>query len=115
MTDRKFDATELSLAMGAVRVELAIDREHRIRLIGQFAEDTLAGRIPSAEAQLFVAGCLRAWLETGEGDLARDHFQVTRPKSHDTPSRVWRRMRLILDERQAPVRRPRIAPMKEKP
>jgi hypothetical protein len=115
MPNSKFDDRELRQALGLVRVELATDREHRIRLIGRFAEDTLSGRVPPAEAQLFVAGALKAWLESGDGDLAKDHFRVTKPKSHDTPSRIWRRMRgLITDERQVTPRQHKMHASKEK-
>ncbi|MBX3664975.1 MAG: hypothetical protein KF834_04760 [Burkholderiales bacterium] len=57
-------------------------------LIAEVAHALLAVRSPAA---LFVGGALRGWLESG-GDLARDYFQVTQPKSHWTASAIYRAM-----------------------
>lgn len=104
---KQFDDTALSQAMGAVRVELAIDREHSIRLLGIFYTEIAAGRQPPDEAMLFVAGGVGKYLEEG-GDIVKDHWRITKPKSHETPQRVWQQMRLIGDERQPPKRRRKI-------
>jgi hypothetical protein len=57
--------------------------------LGDFAEAALAGREPSRESVLFVAGALRAWLTRG-GSLERDYLRVSaKAGSHHTPARVW--------------------------
>ena len=69
------------------------DREHRVRLLGQFAESALAGREISKESLLFVAGAIHAWLERG-GSLERKYLGVTAVAgSHHTPARVWQSTR----------------------
>ncbi len=67
------------------------DRTDRIVLLGEFAHDLLAGRKPSLGAILFVAGAISTWLENG-GSLEKDHLKVVKPKSHVTPSVIWRRL-----------------------
>ncbi|MGA8147279.1 MAG: hypothetical protein WB870_06855 [Gallionellaceae bacterium] len=66
-----------------------LDREARIRLIGNAATALLKGELPDNEARMFLAGGLLAWLAPDGGDLCRDHFRVVRPKSHQTPARIW--------------------------
>lgn len=71
-------------------------REHRVRLVGQAAQDlvALAHQLPHPQAALFVGAALEAWLRTGGalGSLERDHLQVTGPaRSRLTPARLWAR------------------------
>ena len=65
-----------------------------MRLLAELADDLLAGRMPSREAALFVAGALSAWLRDGRrcGDLERAYLRVT-PREHSTvtPQRLHAR------------------------
>lgn len=103
---KKFDDSALAEAMGAARVELVIDRDYGIRMLGIFYTEVQAGRVPPDECMQFVAGGLASYFDSGsKGELARDHYKIVKPKSHETPARVWARMRLISDERQPRRRR----------
>lgn len=65
-----------------------------MRLLGEAAEALLAGKLPSAEARLFLAGALSAWLREGGrlGALERDFLRVAAPhRSTHTPARLWAR------------------------
>jgi hypothetical protein len=77
-------------------VPRVFDRRGRVELIGEAATALLAGR---TESGLFVGGALLAWLENG-GDLERDFLQVVKPKSHATPSAIWRQSQAHNYERQ---------------
>src|SRR5438552_14281770 len=97
MTARdRFDDSALSAAMGA-RPPAALNRAGRIRLIGEAATALLQDEMPRAEARLFLAGALLAWLTNG-GNLERDFFRIVRPKSHVTPPVIWRQIRAHQDE-----------------
>jgi trans-aconitate methyltransferase len=69
-----------------------VDREGRVRMLGEFAEAALSGRQPSQAEMLFVAGAVFAWLENS-GSLERHYLRVTKPKSHFTPQVIWRRIK----------------------
>src|SRR2546423_11968060 len=86
----KFDDSALAQALGG-RSPASTSREGRIGLIGEAAAALLEKTMPSDEARIFLAAALIAWLESG-GDLAKDFLRVTRPKSHLTVARVWRRI-----------------------
>jgi hypothetical protein len=75
--------------LGGDRTPAALTREGRVRLLGEAFEALLDGRTPSREAALFLGGAGMAWLQTG-GDLARDYLKVVKPKSHRTPTAIWR-------------------------
>ena len=69
-------------------------RAQRVRLIGEVAEALLAGQMPKAEARLFLAGALQAWLRNGSrcGDLERVYLDVAAPRSSRLTAPVlWRR------------------------
>ena len=66
-------------------------------MIGTFFDDVLAGRTPDRAAALFVCGAGASWLRDG-GDLVKDYFRIVRPKSHETPQRVWARIEAHLNE-----------------
>lgn len=86
----KFDDAALLKAIGP-RHPAGLTREDRVRLLGEAAEALLAGRMPSAEARLFLAGGLLAWLEGG-GSLTKHYLKVDpRRGSKATPSAIWRR------------------------
>ena|SRR5256885_9889117 len=85
----RFNDAALAAALSAGRAPLALDREGRVRLIGEAAEALLRGAAPSREAALFLGGALLAWLQQG-GNLEKDFFKTTRPKSHHTASVIWR-------------------------
>jgi hypothetical protein len=85
---RPFDLTALQAAIGPT--SQALDREGRVRLLGEAAKALLAGRLPEPEARLFLAGGLSAWLEGG-GDLVRDFWKVAAPRgSHRTAAALHR-------------------------
>src|SRR5688572_14797658 len=90
------------------RAPRACSRAGRIELVGEAARDLAEGRLPNQEAATFLSSALLAWLERG-GNMEKDYFSITRPKSHATPQRVWRQLeaerhrRLIDDERQHPA------------
>ncbi|HEV8647792.1 MAG TPA: hypothetical protein VGR01_19735 [Burkholderiales bacterium] len=91
-----FDATELQAAIGTGRPAVSYDRAGRIRLITAAANQLIASK---TIAGTFVGQALMAWLSSEDNtDLARDHLQVTLPKSHVTVQRLYRI--LIEDERQ---------------
>lgn len=75
--------------LSVLRPPPQLSREDRVRLCGEFSEAALAGRAPSRDAMLFVAGAVSAWLARG-GSLERDYLQVIVNGSHRTPNRVWR-------------------------
>ena len=76
---------------GRTRFPPTFSREGRIRLVAQYADDVLAGRPPSREAETFLAGAIRAYL-AGGGDLARDYLKLSPPKgSRLTPAAILRR------------------------
>lgn len=88
------DHVELQAILGGARAPAGLDREGRVRLVGEAAlllldSGTVAG--------LFCGGALLAWLENG-GDLARDYLRVVKAKSHRTPARIWRELRAHQDE-----------------
>ena len=83
----QFDATALTQALGG-RAPLTSTRAGRVQLLGEVFQALLDGRLPSHEAALFVGGAGMAWLSRG-GNLERDYLQVTKPKSHNTPARIW--------------------------
>ena len=62
-----------------------------MRLFDEVARALVAGRLPSREAALLIGGGMLAWIDGG-GDLVRDYFQLTKPKSHRTPSAIWREL-----------------------
>lgn len=79
---------------GRSRLPGDFTREGRVRLIAEAARALLDGRLPSAEARLFLAGAIAAWLEAGGrcGSLERDYLRVTgRPRSRLTPQRLLAR------------------------
>lgn len=94
----KFDDSALLKAIGP-RAPAALTREGRVRLLGEAFGALLDGRMPSREAALFLGGAGTSWLNEG-GDLVRDFFKIVRPKSHETPQRVWRRISAHPDERK---------------
>jgi hypothetical protein len=57
---------------GRTELPAAIDRESRVRLLGEVFAALLAGEPPSRGAALFVGGAGMAWLENG-GDLLGDY------------------------------------------
>jgi hypothetical protein len=44
--------------------------------------------MPTDEARMFLASAINEWLQNG-GDLARDYFQVVKPKSKHTAAYIW--------------------------
>jgi hypothetical protein len=86
-------------------------RARRVRWIAEVAIALLEGRLPSAEARLFVAASLQTWLEIG-GELVDDHLQVRGPRgSHASPQRLWQAMqRAHRDEGRDDVDSAKIAP-----
>lgn len=82
----KLDATALESALRD------FTREGRVRLIDAAARSLIES---GTREGLFTGGAILAWLESS-GDLAKDYFKVTRPKSHMTISRLWR---MLEDER----------------
>lgn len=97
-----FDPTALSKALGIGAPPASLTREGRVRLIGEVTQALLKGELPSRQARLWVGGALLEWLQRG-GNLERDYFEVTKPKSHHTPSAIWRA--LHPDEGGKPKRR----------
>jgi hypothetical protein len=73
-----------------------LTREGRVELIGEAARVLIETR---TKAGLFAGGALLTWLERG-GDLARDYFKVTKPKSHRTARAIWRELQAHPDESQ---------------
>lgn len=66
-----------------------LDRSRRVKLLGQFASDALAGREPNRESLLFITGAIQAWL-AGGGSLEHTYLKVTGPAgSHRTPTLLW--------------------------
>ena len=85
---RALDAAALCDALGT-RAPAASDRQYRIKLLGEFATATLAGKKPSRESVMFVAGAVSGWLANG-GDLERDYLRVTgKAGSHCTAANLW--------------------------
>ena len=72
-------------------VSLGVEREDRVRLIGECAKSLIEGKLPPTPARLFVAGALLSWLEGG-GDLAKDYLRVVKAKSRRTASAIWREL-----------------------
>lgn len=90
-----FGRTRLPTAVAAAGRD-RYSREHRVRLVGQAAQDlvALAHQLPHPQAALFVGAAIEAWLRTGGalGSLERDFLQITGPaRSRLTPSRLWAR------------------------
>lgn len=104
MSDRAgLCADELARAMGGGELPATATREGRVQLLAEAADALVAGRTPSRESALFLAAGVLSWLEHG-GDLARDFWRVTRPKSHHTPQFFYRQLmarRVHRDERQS--------------
>lgn len=73
---------------GRSRMPGDIDRETRVRLIGEAFEALIEGRMPSPEAARFLGTKGLAWLNGG-GSLERDHLRVIKRHSHHTPARLW--------------------------
>lgn len=81
------------------RVPLALTREGRLQLLAEAAQSLLAGRQPSAEARLFLASALTAWLRT-DGPLER-HLRVGAPRgSHKTAPALARELGLLGKEKK---------------
>jgi hypothetical protein len=93
---KREDAFEL---LAGARPPAGLDRVQRVRWIAEAGEALLAGRLPSDEARLFLGGALLAWLASG-GSLERDYLRTVKPKSHRTPSAIWREIAAHQDERQ---------------
>ena len=86
-----FDDAALASAMCG-RAPRRYDRAGRVSLLAECAEALLAGREPSREAALFLAGGVLSWLQQG-GDLTREYWGVVGPAgSHRTPAHVWREL-----------------------
>ena len=63
-----------------------------MKLFTECADALLAGREPSRESALFLAGGLLAWLAEG-GDLLADYWRVRGiAGSHHTPQHVFREL-----------------------
>lgn len=74
---------------------LGLEREDRVRILGEWAAAVLAGREPARTAEVFVASGLSAWLENG-GSLTRDYWRTAGEQgSTHTEAVLWRR---ILEE-----------------
>jgi hypothetical protein len=72
-----------------VRLPGDFSRDGRVRLLGEAAQNLLAGQMPEPAALMFLAGGLMAWLENG-GDLLGQHWRVKAPAgSHRTPAQLW--------------------------
>lgn len=85
----KFDDSALLRAIGP-KAPATLDREGRVRLLGEAAEALLAGKLPEPEARLFLAGGLLAWLEGG-GRLTSTFWKVDPVRgSKRTASALWR-------------------------
>src|SRR5260221_660739 len=87
----EFDDTLLAAALQPARPPASLDREGRVRMIGEAAEALIKGELPARDAALFLGGALLAWLTKG-GSLERDYFKIVRPKSHVTPSVIWQQL-----------------------
>lgn len=75
------------------------DREERVRALGRFSRDVLAGREPDPADAMFVCGGIASWLDQG-GHLLRDYWRVAGMQgSTATASTIWRRA--LREERQA--------------
>lgn len=79
------------------RRQAALDRlegrEERMQMLIDFTDALMAGRMPSREVRLFVAGSFDAWLENG-GHLTRDFLRVDAVRgSQETPRVIARRLR----------------------
>ncbi len=84
-----FSDKNLTQAWASSQLPATFSRADRVRLLGQFAVDALAGREPSRESLLFLGGALQAWLSQG-GSLERDYLKVTGlPGSHQTAAAIW--------------------------
>lgn len=95
-----FDDRALAAVLGT-RPPSALSREGRIALLGRAARALLDGKVPDAEARLFLGGAVLSWLREG-GNLERDFFKVIRPKSHVTVQRVWARIEAHPDDGESP-------------
>lgn len=76
---------------GRSRLPGDFSREGRVALLGEAFAALMAGELPQPEARMFLASAGLAWLQRG-GSLERDFLQVTKPKSHRTPTNIWRRL-----------------------
>ncbi len=80
---------------GRARLPATFDRAGRVAPLAEAADALLAGRLPSTEARLFLAGALAGWLAEGGrlGALERDFLHVAAPaRSTHTPARLWARL-----------------------
>jgi hypothetical protein len=72
-----------------------IDRLRRVALLKRFSHAVLNGAAPPAEATMFVAAAIDAWLDDPEVNLERDAFKVAAPRgSNETPQRLAERVRI---------------------
>lgn len=71
------------------KMPASFDREGRVRLLGEAFKAMLDGKPLSQEAAMFLGGAGLSWLENG-GSFEKVYLQVVRPKSHRTPSAIWR-------------------------
>lgn len=99
----KFDDSALLKAIGP-RAPAALTREGRVALLGRAANALMRGDIPDAEARLFLAAGIVAWLDQG-GRLTRDFWKVDPVRgSKRTAASLWAaRHRDDADERRDPV------------
>lgn len=74
------------------RLPQDFSREGRVALLGQAFEALMRGELPSPEARMFLASAGLAWLARG-GDFQRDYLRVVKAQSHNTPARIWRRLK----------------------
>ncbi|MBY0427873.1 MAG: hypothetical protein K2Q32_01485 [Alphaproteobacteria bacterium] len=93
----KLNHEPLTNALGGQCLPATLTREGRVRLLGKAFKDLLEGRIPSSDAALFLGGAGMAWLEQG-GSFERDYLKVVKPKSHRTPTVIWREVQAHQDE-----------------
>ena len=74
------------------RLPQDFSREGRVALLGAAFEALMRGELPSPEARMFLASAGLAWLARG-GDLQRDYLRVVKAQSHNTPARIWQRLK----------------------
>jgi len=91
------DPRELQAILAGSQAPRALDRAGRVALLAEAATALLDGRVPRAEAAVFLGSALHNWLARG-GSLERQYLRVHQRGSHLTPQRL---AALIDDERQA--------------